>query len=502
MRKTFYAASLLVVLGGCTMQNSGEPETIGESLAGLTADAVYTFKLPQLTNSCLDVNGASQENLAKIQEWSCNGTGAQSFKAESVSGSWRFRNTNSQKCLDVNGAGTANGTAIIQWDCHTGGNQLWNEESINGYKRYRGVASGRCIDVSGASSANGTVVQIWDCNGSGAQTWNPASTTPTDPPAQACTWSTWTTGTNYSVGQVVKYPNNGNYYRCTNANPGYDPTISTWFWEPYTCGTGSPPPPQPPPSGTAGIAGVLTSAMFASWFPGRDGFYTYDGLISTSSAYAALANQSDQTMRKREVAALLANLDHESGGLGCVDEIDETGYVQQYNLAGQYINANLHYCDQSTGIGCPAAAYAGQKTCGNPVNYYGGTAYYGRGPIQLSFNYNYKTAGNAIGSDLLNYPGNVSGEAPTNVSYATAQGVAFKTASWYWMTQPGPSTAHGNNCHDGLMSWGFGATIEHINGAVECGQGCGVGTSCYNRGVKYKAFCDALGVSYGSNLGC
>ena len=28
---------------------------------------------------------------------------------------------------------------------------------------------------------------------------------------------------------------NGKYYQATHDNPGYDPTISTWFWSPYTC---------------------------------------------------------------------------------------------------------------------------------------------------------------------------------------------------------------------------------------------------------------------------
>ncbi len=44
----------------------------------------------------------------------------------------------------------------------------------------------------------------------------------------SCT--TWSAGTQYYVGDIVTY--NGNNYICVNDNPGYDPVISTWFWDP------------------------------------------------------------------------------------------------------------------------------------------------------------------------------------------------------------------------------------------------------------------------------
>ncbi|KAJ4954490.1 hypothetical protein NE237_011273 [Protea cynaroides] len=75
--------------------------------------------------------------------------------------------------------------------------------------------------------------------------------------------------------------------------------------------------------------------------------------------------------------------------------------------------------------------------------------YYGRGPLQLSWNYNYGAAGNSIGFDGLNYPETVANDVVTS----------FKTALWFWM----------NNCHSIITSGqGFGATIQAINGAIEC----------------------------------
>ena len=40
----------------------------------------------------------------------------------------------------------------------------------------------------------------------------------------------WAAGTQYYVGDIVTY--NGSNYICVNDNPGYDPVISTWFWDP------------------------------------------------------------------------------------------------------------------------------------------------------------------------------------------------------------------------------------------------------------------------------
>ena len=41
-------------------------------------------------------------------------------------------------------------------------------------------------------------------------------------------------GQQYAVGSVVKY-SNGYLYIAKYANPGYDPTISTYFWSRYAC---------------------------------------------------------------------------------------------------------------------------------------------------------------------------------------------------------------------------------------------------------------------------
>ncbi|CAM5366544.1 hypothetical protein STENM223S_06791 [Streptomyces tendae] len=118
----------------------------------------------------------------------------------------------------------------------------------------------------------------------------------------------------------------------------------------------------------------MTEAQFNQMFPNRNPFYTYSGLTAALSAYPGFANTGSDTVKKQEAAAFLANVSHETGGLVHVVEQNQANYP--------------HYCDWSQPYGCPA----------------GQAAYYGRGPIQLSWNFNYKAAGDALGIDLLGNP--------------------------------------------------------------------------------------------------
>lgn len=105
--------------------------------------------------------------------------------------------------------------------------------------------------------------------------------------------------------------------------------------------------------------------------------------------------------------------------------------------------------------------------------------YYGRGPLQLSWNYNYGAAGNSIGFDGLNSPETVATDAV----------ISFKTALWFWTLNVEP-----------VLSQGFGATIRAINGAVECNGGNS--GAVQSRIQYYTQYCNQFGVSTGDNLSC
>ncbi|ASW53432.1 glycoside hydrolase family 19 protein [Plantactinospora sp. KBS50] len=202
----------------------------------------------------------------------------------------------------------------------------------------------------------------------------------------------------------------------------------------------------------------LTVAEFERMFPSRNSFYTYQGLVEAMSRFPAFAGAGDPAVRRRELAAFLANVDHESGGLVYVEEVNRS-------LWG-------NYCDAAQPYGCPA----------------GQTAYHGRGPIQLSWNTNYKAAGDAIGIDLLNDPDRVRREPA----------VAWQTALWFWMTQTGAGTMTPHAAITG--TGGFGETIRSINGALECNGGNTA--QVRSRIDSYQRFAAALGVDPGDHLDC
>lgn len=268
-----------------------------------------------------------------------------------------------------------------------------------------------------------------------------------------CSYPDWVAGQSYATGAIVRYPSNGQYYQATHDNPGYDPTISTWYWSPYTgCSTGG---------GTGGGGStsgfVVSEAQFNQMFPSRNSFYTYAGLTDAMKKYPAFATTGSDTVKRQEAAAFLANVSHETGGLVYINEINTANWPT--------------YCDWSQSYGCPA----------------GQSAYHGRGPIQLSWNFNYKAAGDALGVDLLDNPDLVG----TNAS------ISWQTGLWYWMTGTGNA---GTTSHNAMVNGqGFGTTIRAIN-SIECNGGNTA--EMQDRVNLYNQFVGILGVPAGGNLTC
>ncbi len=203
---------------------------------------------------------------------------------------------------------------------------------------------------------------------------------------------------------------------------------------------------------------IVSRAEFEKAFPDRNPFYSYDGLVAALHTYPAFTTTGDDATRRREAAAFLADVDHETGGLKYVVEQNTANYGS--------------YCDTSKPYGCPAGA----------------NAYYGRGPVQLSWNYNYRAAGEAIGIDLLANPAAVERDPA----------VAWSTGLWFWNTQVGAGAA---TPHDAMVGGrGFGATIRSFNGALECDGRSPA--QVQNRVEAYQRFTALLDVPPGDDLSC
>ena len=158
---------------------------------------------------------------------------------------------------------------------------------------------------------------------------------------------------------------------------------------------------------------------------------------------------------KREAAMFLAQILHESGGLKYTAEIKckDTGCPGDYPL---------------TGIGKP------------------GKHYFGRGYIQLTWDYNYQKASKALFGDnrLVDNPDQVA----TNDEYA------WGTSFWFWDT----------NVHSaaGVQQGQFGAATNAINGPLECKQKSNPG-AVQKRNDNYGKCLKAFGINETPNTsGC
>ncbi len=198
---------------------------------------------------------------------------------------------------------------------------------------------------------------------------------------------------------------------------------------------------------------LVTKAQFESFFPGHNAVYTYEGFAEAAKQWPLFCGEGDADTKKREVAAFFAHMVQETSGLKYTDELNPTS----------------DYCDATrTDFPC------------------GGRSYHGRGPLQLSWNYNYGTAGQALGLSLLTQPELVVASSVNS----------FNAALWWWMTRQPLNSAHSTI----VSGKGFGETIQLINGPLECGGKSP--QAVQNRVNAFNNFCGALGVSPGDSEGC
>lgn len=189
----------------------------------------------------------------------------------------------------------------------------------------------------------------------------------------------------------------------------------------------------PAASGSAPAASTNTTTSSTGSAPSTgsgDAKITYDQFCKAAEAYSASGNGTPPKpsqavydeflknvctkMELYEAAMMLANCVWETGGLQFVEE-----------------------------IACKTG------TCG-----YG--KYYGRGYIQLTWDYNYKEASKDIYGDeskYLNSPELVAQPAD-----------AWKTAVWFWTKRVQPVLKQNDAVKKGL----FGYTVKVINGGLEC----------------------------------
>ena len=241
----------------------------------------------------------------------------------------------------------------------------------------------------------------------------------------------------------------------------------------------------PSPSASTEFASIISRQTYETMFPHRNALYEYDSLIAAIQKYPQFCSEGTPEQRRQEAAAFLANIAHETTG--------------GWDAAPDGRHAwGLHFIEE---VGCENGSCTGYCDVNN--NIYpcaSGQTYHGRGPMQLSWNYNYGAAGQALGVDLLANPDLVKSDGT----------LAFQTALWFWMTPQPPKPS----CHDVMTGrWvpsaedvtagrtpGFGMTNNIINGGLECS--IPTNSKVQDRVGFYQRFTQLLGVTMGETVYC
>jgi hypothetical protein len=207
--------------------------------------------------------------------------------------------------------------------------------------------------------------------------------------------------------------------------------------------------------------------------PNGQWYYTYQNLIEGMAEWKEFANEGDENTRKLEIAAFLANIAQETG---------------------------THDEDPFGGPGC--AIQEGYGSAWKDCRFGGctpeGIGYAGRGPHQLTYDYNYKAFGEAMGEGdaYLNNPDLLTQDPKIGIAGSI----------WFWGHEDlgwnkDPAKPFKPSAHDvavgnwtptekdiscGRTDANFGVIINIINGGVECCK-CIFDSNDPKYGTKEKA---------------
>ena len=220
----------------------------------------------------------------------------------------------------------------------------------------------------------------------------------------------------------------------------------------------------------------------------RQDFYSYDAFLKAAKLFPLFLGHGNDSIQKRELAAFLANISHETSG----------GWEE---APGGMYQWGLYYIQEKGFPKSIVTEYSDtSKKKWIPVS---GKSYHGRGPMQLSWNYNYGQFSEAYFGNkqiLLDNP-DLLLQDPV---------LCFASAIWFWVRDQYPKPS----CHDIMAGeWeptekdiaanrklGFGAVVNVINGGLECGDNHSDKTK-YRYGF-YQYFCNYLQIDKGPNAEC
>lgn len=255
---------------------------------------------------------------------------------------------------------------------------------------------------------------------------------------------------------------------------------------------------------------ILSEENFEDLFPRRHTGYTYRRLLQAIGKFPAICgyvekeDESDRICRKT-LATMFAHFTQETGNHNPSDP--------DYEEWRQGLNVVRELGCTETSPGCGYNSNCDDKDsitkkwkCGTDGGSKKFKKYYGRGAKQLSYNFNYGQFSQSMFGDghlLLDFP-----------DFVATTWLNLASATWFYTTPqpPKPSMLHvidgtwvpNSVDRENGIEPGFGATINIINGGLECNTKDGrESNQAINRIEYYKQFAWYLYVDFENEaLGC
>ncbi|WP_407675337.1 RICIN domain-containing protein [Peterkaempfera griseoplana] len=170
-----------------TVAFTGAAATLAAPSAGAaTLPTGWTTVVAGNSGKCVDAAAASTADGTAVQQYTCNGTGAQLWQFQDA-GNGYYR-VNSQgdatRVWDVTDVSTADSAKIQLWAYGSGANQQWQPVAeAGGTYHFVNRNSGKCLDVPSASTADSVQLQQYTCNGTAAQSFTLGAAATPPPPA-------------------------------------------------------------------------------------------------------------------------------------------------------------------------------------------------------------------------------------------------------------------------------------------------------------------------------
>ncbi|NCC23816.1 MAG: hypothetical protein EOM25_01255 [Deltaproteobacteria bacterium] len=225
-----------------------------------------------------------------------------------------------------------------------------------------------------------------------------------------------------------------------------------------------------------------------SSIPGADrNLYSYANMMAgfdLSHEFSVFLNSGNETINRLELAAILANWAQETtGGWDTAPD----GYAK-WGLCFQEedgARGSVDHCYFDSGNKYQPTYQPSGDTC-----------FFGRGPIQLSWNANYGAYSEFLNDGdmlpLLDEPDKILKDGP----------MAFGSGFWFWTLYKGSPNVPGETCHDVMVKYGakgFGLVINIVNGGIECNKPLPPFDNVYGKKIRHRAdhfqyFADYFGV--------